>query len=96
MANEITNVEVLESALKAWAKENMISFLLGEDTTERTDSVRMVVDIVSKVRKAHDEAAKSQGNPTIRGIRSDAGKTEALTDEQRKAKAEAKAAELIG
>lgn len=95
MSEKNETTEVLE-VLKTWAKANMISFLLGEDTSERTVEVRTVVDIVSKVRKAHDEAAKEQGNETVRAIRSDSGKTDTLTDEERKAKAEAKATELIG
>lgn len=91
----VTREEFL-TELRMWAKANMIAFLLGEDTSEFTDDVRTVVDIVSKVRKAHDEAAKDQGNETVRAIRSDSGKTETLTEEQRKAKALAKAEELIG
>lgn len=92
-----TEIEVLDlTAFEAWVKNTMVSLIVGEDTAPMFDTVSRVCNITAKLRAAFDEAAKSQGNATIRQARSDSGKTESLTDEQRKAKAEAKAAALLG
>ena len=79
--------------LESWAKTVMVSLILGGQSTEHTDDIRRVVEVVTKVRQLHDETAKTQGNPTVRKVREDSGKGKAeITEEE----AAAKAAALIG
>ena len=97
MANETTeNSEVVADTVKVWAKDIIVRCILDEDTNGMRDEVSAIFEHVSKVRVMFDNAAREQGNPTIRKQRSDTGKTDTLTADEKAEKAKAKALELIG
>jgi hypothetical protein len=80
----------MTKAIETWAKQQVISNLSGEDTADRFDEVKRVCDLIGKVRETFDDAAKAQGNDTIRKVRSDSGERGV------KLSAEERAAKLLG
>lgn len=89
---EKKEVEVMTTAellpiVEAWTNETAVYFVMGLDTTTQTDLIKEIVNMVGIVRKFHDEAAKEQGNPTIRGQKETTVKEVSAEDAAAKVKA---------
>lgn len=80
---EVTS-EVLAPQVEEWTNSLSVKFIMGEDTSSHTELLKKIVDMVGIVRKFHDEAAKEQGNPTIRGQKESAQKTVTAEDAAKK------------
>ena len=96
--NEIIVLDIdrdIVEDIRVWGKALCVGYMLGENTAESTDDVRKVVDMIARLRETHDEAAKEQGNATVRKTRTDKGTAEVLTADELKAKAIAKAEALF-
>ena len=94
---EISEEATASEVVRSWGKSVIVRCVLDENTSEFRDEVSEIFEMVTKVRVMFDNAAREQGNETIRKQRSDTGKvTSALSDEEKAAKALAKAEALIG